>query len=531
MRITGFYPNRGYFRPGTEAEFLLELSLNRAEEIAIEIEIINLVEVVFSQSQSFNLEAGEHKIPIRWATLLIPQKGYGIKVKIFKLGTNQLLGSVSTAFDVLTNWTDFPRYGYLCDFQKDRPDPFTSLCALLPFHINGLQFYDWQYRHDQLVSPTDFFIDPLGRELSLPVIKELIQSAHQYGMAALAYLAVYAASSEFWEEHKIWGMFDAKGTPYTFEDFLGLMDPSPGSPWALHLLDRCDQVEYDLDFDGFHVDQYGEPKQAFCSTGKEIDLPNAFVAFINTLKERFSKTTVLFNAVGNWPIEALANSNQDFNYIEIWPPTPSYSEIEKIVIGARKKSGNKPVVIAQYLHADQLANIQLSNSIILACGGTRIELGEQARLLADPYFPKHEKMSSELANHIRKTSDFVVRYGELLGPTAKNIKPLINEVPEDLKVICRETRNHRIINLINMRGLADQMWTEKHSAPTPLEKFHIETELSQQIKKIWWASPDADQIDLLPCNYRTEGLKVSIDIPILHYWVMIVIELLNMESY
>ncbi|MDO9545207.1 MAG: glycoside hydrolase family 66 protein [Pelolinea sp.] len=530
MKIIDFYPNRGYFLPGNDAEFLLELRLDRPEEIIIGIEIVNLTKVVFSHNQSFDLVAGAHQIPLRWTTLPIPQKGYGVKVKIYKSGTDQLLGSVSTAFDVLTNWTDFPRYGYLCDFQKDRPDTFTSLRTLLPFHINGLQFYDWQYCHDQLVPPTDSFIDPLGRELSLPVIKELIQSAHQFGMAAMAYIAVYAASIGFWEKHKNWGMFDAKGTPHTFEGFLGLMDPSPESPWTQHLLDRCTQVESVLDFDGFHVDQYGEPKQAFTSTGTEIDIPHAFAAFINELKERSSKPTVVFNAVGNWPIEMLATTNQDFMYIEIWPPTPSYTDIEETVISAREKSGDKPVVIAQYLHTNQPANIRLSNSVIMACGGTRIELGEQARLLADPYFPKHEKISQELANHLRKTSDFVVRYGELLGPTAKNIKTLKTAVPDNITIICRETKNHQIINLVNMRGLTDPKWTEKHLAPTTLEKFQIEIEPSRQINEISWASPDSDQIDLLPCNYRTEGLKVTIDIPILHYWTMIVIESLNTEG-
>jgi dextranase len=453
-------------------------------------------------------------------------KGYGARVKVYDVGFENLLDSASTAFDVLENWTDFPRYGFLSDFQQDRLDADTTLQSLLPFHINGLQFYDWQYRHDYLISPTDFFADPLGRDLSLSVIRQLIEAAHAYGMAAMPYLAVYAASVEFWKEHHDWGMFDVEGNPHSFEDFLGLMDPSPDSPWIKHLINQCALVESQMDFDGFHIDQYGEPKQAYNRSGIEIDIPQAFVDFINKLEARSSVPTVVFNAVGNWPIDDLADSKQDFMYIEVWPPTPSYADIEEIVVGAREKSGGKPVVIAQYLHSDQPENIRLSNSIIMACGGTRIELGEQARLLADPYFPQHEEIPLELYQALRRMSDFSVRYGELLGPKAKNVFRSNLIIPEGVTSICRESGIFQVINLINLRGLPDTKWTETHTTPNIIENFQIEIEPLQKINQIFWASPDNDRMELIPCNHHTEGSKVIVEIPVLEFWTMIVIELI-----
>jgi dextranase len=530
VKITDFFPNRGHFAPGTEVEFLLELESGQPGEINLVLEIFSLPELVFAQKKSLQLAAGKNRISLSWAAPNEAGKGYGANVKISQTGSEGLLDSARTAFDVLESWTDFPRYGFLSDFQQDRLDARATIQALVPFHINGLQFYDWQYRHDDLISPTEVFTDPLGRELSIAVVKELIENAHEYGMAAMPYLAVYAASIEFWKEHQDWGMFDAAGNPHTFEGFLGLMDPSPNSPWTKHLINQCALVESQMNFDGFHVDQYGEPKQAYQWLGTEIDIPHAFAEFINSLKVRPSKPTVLFNAVGNWPIEALAESAQDFMYIEVWPPTPTYRDLEDIVIGAREKSGGKPVVIAQYLHADQPANIRLSNAIIMACGGTRIELGEHARLLADPYFPKHEAISPELVGHLRKMSDFVVRYGELVGPAAKNPSALQIEAPEGISVICRETSTFKTINLINFSGLDDPKWTETHAAPTTLEDFQIEVELAEQVKRIYWASPDVDQLDLQPCSCRMLGSVLTIDVPVLHYWTMIVIEIINLED-
>lgn len=53
------------------------------------------------------------------------------------------------------------------------------------------------YRHDDLVPPEDTFTDLMGRELSLQVVKEKIALCHSYGMKAMAYGAIYAASKDF----------------------------------------------------------------------------------------------------------------------------------------------------------------------------------------------------------------------------------------------------------------------------------------------------------------------------------------------
>src|SRR4030095_13714023 len=107
-------------------------------------------------------------------------------------------------------------YGFLADFSASRLDPDMVLKKLTRFHVNGLQFYDWQYRHDQLLSRTETYIDPLGREMSLASVRALVHAAHRHGMAAMPYLAIYAASAEFWRSHPDWALYDQVESPIAF---------------------------------------------------------------------------------------------------------------------------------------------------------------------------------------------------------------------------------------------------------------------------------------------------------------------------
>ncbi|MFR6102797.1 MAG: glycoside hydrolase family 66 protein [Christensenellales bacterium] len=79
-------------------------------------------------------------------SLLPPAKdGKGYLLEVQALDPDKaLLADAFTAIDVSSAWTRFPRYGYVWDFTPgvDAQAKIETLCR---FHINGLQFYDWQY--------------------------------------------------------------------------------------------------------------------------------------------------------------------------------------------------------------------------------------------------------------------------------------------------------------------------------------------------------------------------------------------------
>ena len=278
MHILNFYPLKGTFKPGEDISFRMVVDSGGGEATEICLTILHLDNIVDSIYQSFSGRGDEQESIVVWK----PQEdsgGYGVKVELLNKA-RQVLDTAVSAFDILDSWTSFPRYGFLSDFTPGRSEIKKDIESLAMFHVNGLQFYDWQYRHDCLLPPTEEFIDPLGRELSLATVRQCIEAAHQFGMAAMPYLAVYAASLAFWQEHPEWALYDDQGQPLAFFDFLGLMDPTAGRPWSEHLQNEGVKVLEALPFDGLHVDQYGDPKEAFDVNGAAVDIPEAFSQFI-----------------------------------------------------------------------------------------------------------------------------------------------------------------------------------------------------------------------------------------------------------
>lgn len=525
MRFVDLYAAKGAFSPGETIRLVAIVDLKAAGAADIQLSFLHLGEVVDTLTFPVSLPGGEHALSLEWQAPIASQRGYGVTAEL-RDPSGALLDLFSTAFDVLQDWRVFPRYGFLTDFTPGRSDTAATLEALARFHINGLQFYDWQYRHDTLLPPESDYLDPLGRALSLETVRDFIEAAHEHGMAAMPYLAVYAASLDFWQRHLDWALYDAAGEPVTFEGFLGLMDPTPGTPWFEHLLGECGRVLATLPFDGLHVDQYGNPKKGFSAQGAPLDIPAAFTGFIRTLKEHHPRATVVFNAVGNWPIEALIAAPQDFVYIEIWPPDVYFRDVRGIVAAARAMSGGQAVVIALYLPADQPENVRLADALIFSLGGSRIELGERARLLSDPYFPKHQALPPDLKTTLRRYYDFVVRYGELLGPAAGILEDFAFTVPPGVWVIARSSgADWLTVSLINISGLGDPRWDESLPAPKPLTAVSVQFALAQPIRRCWWASPDGADLDLAPLPWSVDHETVTITLPRLDHWAIIAIKL------
>ena len=523
MQLVDFFPAQGSFPPGEPVTFFLDVETPTPQAVSVLIHIQHLAGRPTILEQRLRLSSGPQTVETGWLPPAEPA-GYAARLEIHTEGTVPPL-QASTAFDVLSHWTDFPRYGFLTDFSTSRADPEATIRELARFHINGLQFYDWQYRHDQLLPPTDVYIDPLGRPMSLVSVRGLVDAAHRHGMAALPYLAVYAASVDFWRAHPDWALYDEAGNPIPFgESFLGLMDPSPGGPWSEHLLAECARVLHAIPFDGLHVDQYGDPKTTWDARRHSVDLPRAFVDFIRAASDRHPGQTILFNAVGNWPIDALAGSAVDFVYIEVWPPDGTYRRLAEIALDAVRLSGGNAIVIALYIPADRPANNLLADAVILACGGTRIELGEEARLLSDPYFPKHEAIPPDLRAGLRRLADFVVRDGEWLRTYAlsaeekgtwseSELDPAAITVGAPLTTVARRFPGFLVLTLVNFAALdSHQRWDEAHQAPTPSSDVSIKIQMPKRPARVFWDCPEAADGPRSLWFDHSEGI-LTIEIP------------------
>jgi dextranase len=446
---------------------------------------------------------------------------------------------------VATDWTLSPRYGFLSDFAPDEKDSADRLFSMNKFHINAIQFYDWLYRHDTLLPPTEKFLDPLGRRLSLKTIRNTIDLAHQYNMAAMAYTSVYGASKEFYPQHKDWALYRADGKPWTLDlqtygDFLYIMNPKAGTSWRKHLLKQFQAALDALNFDGIHIDQYGDPRFAFDKEGNLIALAPAFASFIDATKETLcgkrSDAKVVFNAVNNWPIQAVAPANQDIVYVEVWPPHVTYQDLAAIIDQGRRLSGGKKVVLAAYIPPAWEASVRLVDAVIFANGGFHIEIGELNGMLSDPYFPKYQPMEPQLVEIMRGYYDFLVRYGEILHNSVEdtdefslfldNIWIRDRAEPDTIWAIAKRKENLLMINLINLLGVGC-LWREEQPSPRILKNIQAKLLLpgSERVAGIYLASPDFNHGRAVPLPFEKNTGSTEFIIPHLDYWDLLIVAL------
>jgi dextranase len=523
LQVLDFYPSRGFFRPGEEITLQLEVACPAPADLHFTLRIFRGPALFTSIHSSRRMDAGRSLLEFTCSVPSGSPAGYGADLTLdFPDGKSATL---TTAFDVLADWTRFPRYGFVCNFSAGRPDPDQTVQSLSRYHINGLQFYDWQYRHDDLLPPTDDYLDPLNRPQSLNSTRRLIAAAHARGMAAMPYLAVYAASADFWLSHPQWMLYDADHKPIPFgENFLGIMNPVDGGPWQRHLLEECRKVLDALPFNGLHIDQYGEPKTGEDADGRPVDIASAFGDFVRAVAAQHPGLPVLFNAVGNWPIDTLAASPTTFNYIEIWPPDVAYTDVARIVRNARELSEQKPVVIALYIPASRAVNNCLADALIYSTGGSRIELGEDCRLLSDPYFPKHEALSPALAGWLRRAADLMVRYEEWFSPLVPESVPGELSVPDGVAAFFRESTVGASLSLVNLTGPEPLAWNAEHVDPPVVIDFEVNLTLGFAPRAIWLVSPD--RLDQTPVDlpFTRQGERLQMLIPELKIWDVIIFE-------
>lgn len=548
MRIIDVYPHKAQYRPGDKVNIIAEI-VNESMQSwrgRLQTRFLYLATEIAALEQNIVLQTGsKQQFIAEWMLPVDRLKGYGVDVYLYDT-KGQLLDEASTAFDVAEDWTLSPRYGFLSDFSRDEEDSSERLLAMNKFHINGVQFYDWMFRHDTLLPLKEEFNDPLGRRLSLKTIQNKIALAHQYNMVTMAYTAIYGASKEFYLQHKDWALYQADGKPHTFGgDSLYIMNPDEGSPWRTRLLKQYQEVLQNLDFDGIHIDQYGDPKFGYSKVGgKEelIQLEKVFPSFINSAKVAVKAVEldakIIFNAVNNWPIQAVAPAEQDLVYVEVWPPHTTYKDLAKIIEQGRRLSGGKQVVLAAYIPPSQEISVRLANAVIFAHGGFHIEIGELNGMLADPYFPKYQRMSPHLRMIMRNYYDFLVRYENFLNDAIKNadiVVTLLGIPTTDcgesnaVWVIAREKPGFKMINLVNLMGI-HALWRDNQSPPRELKNISVKISLagSEEIRNIYLASPDFNYGRAALLKFKSDS-KNSIEfvLPYLVYWDLLIIETEN----
>lgn len=499
-------------------------------------------------------------------------RGYALEVEALDEQQN-MLTSAFTAVDVSSSWTKFPRYGYVWDFTPSA-DAESKADEMARYHLNGVQFYDWQYRHHRpLAADLSGWRDWSGRWISGDTVRAYLRAAHDRGMVCMAYNMIYAANETYLTDgsgvQADWRLVRANGTDFTCDmdaklgpvgvlQYFNLLNPD----WQSYIFAQENRVFEAFDFDGWHGDTIGEngPMRTadggplgYDADGKPIYLvKDGYTAFLNAAKAAIGDKYLAFNPVGAQGIENVNVSAVDVLYTEFWPWDRNangrlyddYYTLHRAILGACEQSGGKSLIVAAYVNyrnpkaAFNPASVRMLDCVVFASGGSRIELGNGGNMLSDEYFPADGKkrMDDGLRSAVGRLYDFLVAYENLLRdgqrPVSRTVRlenlPVSTDGRSDtVWCFAKADSSTEIYHFLNLTGTDDGWRDEEQTKKPPIAHENVKTRLytDYPVREIWLASPDGESPLPLPLEFQTgrdeNGAYAEFTQPALEYWNLI----------
>jgi len=557
--IEDIYPDKSAYRPGEKVTFTVQFSNQTGKDFSGIIVYVckSQEKTVYQGSAEAAVRNGEKtSLTLSWTPPNDDYKGYLVESEAVSGGT--LLDHRNTAVDVSSDWKKYPRYGYLCKFpQMTQKEMDAVVDRLSKYHINGLQFYDWQDSHDKPLAvesgkPAAKWEDIAGRDTYGATVRSYIEKLHKKNMTAANYNLMYGAYDGF-ESRGIsakWALYadESHGTvcayslPANWESSINLMNPQD-SGWSGYILGQEKKVFEAYPFDVFHIDTLGNQGETYDYNGNEVVLSSAYSDFLKRVKPWLGKGFVL-NTVNEYGIEAAAASDVDFLYTEVWPNSfADYAALQRAATdNLNAANGKKAVVIAAYVNYGVSSGefnpnaVKLTDAALFASGADHLELGDTG-MLSSEYFP-NEKLSvpASLAGDLRSYYDFLTAYEGLLRSPAEitdfNGSIAGSTVSGDATIgtvwaFEKKEDNCRVVHLINLLSRSDSQWRDDGGsceAPKKLTSFTVELDNPDEIQNVYLASPDLYGGSMLKLDYTRKDGKLSVTVPSLEYWDMLVIQ-------
>ena len=289
-----------------------------------------------------------------------------------------------TAIDASTSWTRFPRMGYLSHFKPTAPegtDGHTTYEAFLfqkpqdyidklsrDYHINALQYYDWQYRHEQPVATGDLADKwPLWYRdtyASKKTITDYIQDAGNANMGSLAYSMAYAANDNY-DTNTIkdeWRLRNDDGSYWVRDLGEQWWVPTPkgvdkpkshqfmmnvnNEDWRTYITGQYKTQKTEFKFDGTHIDTLGQTSKKDAS-GNPVDLTDGLAALVDDTYKNVGGQ-VGINLPDGAGSEKINKASAAYMYTELWDHNETNAQVASYLQSARNNAGNKPQIVAAY---------------------------------------------------------------------------------------------------------------------------------------------------------------------------------------
>ena len=522
----------------------------------------------------------------KWTWTAPPEDFRGYLVEVYRPTEENDEICATIAIDVSSDWTRFPRYGFVATFGSDKTlsKTRTEMKWLNRCHINGVQFQDWHYRHDWPLGGTregglwSTYKDIANRTIYTSAIKNYIRTQHDRGMKSIFYNLCFGVL-DGWEELGIqpeWFIFkdknhsqkDKHDLPDSWKSDIYLVFPG-NEEWLAYLAERNDEVYSFFDFDGYQIDQLGGRGTVYDYNGNSVNLRDGFGPFINYMKNRHPEKRLIMNAVGQWGVSQIAETGKvDFLYSEVWGNQEGnsltsgkgrFSNIKNVIDENLSKNPTLRSVLAAYMNylTDNkdfnTAGVVMADAVMFALGGSHLELGGD-HMLCSEYFPSNDmKWHNQIEDWMTRYYDFLTAYENLLRDkwtektsvnatcsdvTINTWEPQANQVT----MLAREVDGRQVIHLLNFTHEEsatnvddDYMlcWHDNMATrPWPQRFENLSIKLTGltgmgRVRRIWAASPDycgGAMQELTGYRYLSASGTITLTLPSLQFWTMIVIE-------
>lgn len=483
-------------------------------------------------------------------------RGYMVELVKETNGEETVIGTV--AVDVSSDWTKFPRYGFLSKFGNISESQRAGILNnLKDYHINGLQYYDWHFEHqmplplDENGEPVDSWNDLFNREIYLSTVEGYIEQAQERNMASMFYNLLFGV----WKKDEVqpvplqWLMFEDRNHNSINRHILSgfgdiqLTDPS-NKDWQEHIFGETATVYENLDFDGWHLDQLGNRGTLYNYEGYRIDLGDAYKDFLVSLENLFPGKKLVLNAVDQYEQQDILESPVDFAYSEIWSRY-QYQDLAKVILENYEYSNNElNTVLAAYMNYNSQdgsfnsPSVLMTDAVIFAFGGAHLELGEH--MLSSEYFPNDKlEMSLELRNSVKEYYDFQTAYQNLLRDGGSFNFPAVQSQDADVKinnwppvvgqaaVVGKQFENMQVLHLLNYDGVSTLQWRDDskiQKQPIVKDYFSITVDAGRSVSKVWFSSPDINGGSSQEIEFSQSGNQITVEVPYLKFWSMLVLE-------
>jgi dextranase len=547
--------DRAAYTPGTAVR--LTATLNQAQPgRQLTVVYYHLGKVLSRQT----VAAPGHLVRWTWQPPTADYQGYLVQVTT----AGQTLAT--TAVDVSSDWRQFPRYGFLSQFGRLSDGRLDSVMRQLTrYHVNGLQFYDWADKHHQSLAgtpavPAAEWRDLANRPTYLATVAGYIERAHRAGMKAMFYNLLYGAYPDAAADgvRPEWGLYrdSLHQKRYAFDGFpksweaTGLDMQDPGNPdWQRYLLGQTAKVyaAKGLNFDGWHVDQVGDPGKLYTYAGLRTNPSLHFGDFLQATKAAAPTRPLVMNAVNQWGQASIGQAPVEFMYLELWTGNEEYASLTKAIQDNEALAPGKRAVLAAYVNRGRAqkpglfnpASVLLTDAVIFAGGGAHIELGEH--MLDTEYFPDdHLQLTPVLQAQVQAYYDFAVAYENLLrGPdrtfasgaaaTVVSDANLAAWPPQLGKVAALRTQaaGRQLVHLLNFTNAKTLEWRDNGQVqPVPVTRRNLLVRLptATAVHRVWLASPDFERGVPRSLPFTQANGQLTLTIPELRYWDMLVLE-------